>query len=48
MIPCKLVHDTGTMVRFRTSQLPLLPCIAGFIIAIGYSLATRCSLCAKK
>ncbi len=25
MIPCKLVHDTGTMVRFRTSQLPDLP-----------------------
>lgn len=25
MIPCKLVHDTGTMVRFTTSQLNLLP-----------------------
>lgn len=25
MIPCKLVHDTGTMIRFRTSQLGLLP-----------------------
>lgn len=25
MIPCKLVHDTGTMIRFRTSQLPELP-----------------------
>lgn len=25
MIPCKLVHDTGTMLRFRTSQLGLLP-----------------------
>lgn len=25
MIPCKLVHDTGTIVRFRTSQLPQLP-----------------------
>lgn len=24
MIPCKLVHDTGTMIRFRTSQLGLL------------------------
>jgi len=25
VIPCKLVHDTGTMIRFRTSQLPELP-----------------------
>jgi hypothetical protein len=25
MIPCKLVHHTGTIIRFRTSQLPLLP-----------------------
>lgn len=25
MIPCKLVHDTGTMIRFRTSQLGDLP-----------------------
>lgn len=25
MIACKLVHDTGTMVRFRTSQLSQLP-----------------------
>lgn len=25
MIPCKLVHDTGTMIRFRTSQLGALP-----------------------
>lgn len=25
MIPCKLVHHTGTMIRFRTSQLGDLP-----------------------
>ena len=25
MISCKLVHDTVTMIRFRTSQLPGLP-----------------------
>jgi len=25
VIPCKLVHDTGTMIRFRTSQLAELP-----------------------
>lgn len=25
MIPCTLVHDTGTMIRFRTSQLGDLP-----------------------
>lgn len=25
MIACKLVHDTGTMIRFRTSQLGDLP-----------------------
>lgn len=25
MIPCRLVHDTGTMIRFRTSQLGDLP-----------------------
>ena len=25
MTPCKLVHDTGTMIRFRTSQLGALP-----------------------
>ncbi len=25
MIACKLVHDTGTMIRFRTSQLGELP-----------------------
>ncbi len=25
MIPCKLVHDTGTMIRFRPRQLAVLP-----------------------
>ena len=25
MIPCKIVRDTGTMLRFRTSQLGYLP-----------------------
>jgi len=25
VIPCKLIHDTGTMIRFRTSQLGALP-----------------------
>lgn len=25
MIRCTLVHDTGTMIRFRPSQLGLLP-----------------------
>ena len=29
MIPCRLVHDTGTMIRFRTSQLGDLPEASG-------------------
>ena len=31
MIACKLVHDTGTMIRFRTSQLGALPSASGDI-----------------
>lgn len=31
MIPSKLVHDTGTMIRFRTSQLGQLPSASGDI-----------------
>lgn len=29
MIPCRLVHDTGTMIRFRTSRLGDLPAASG-------------------
>lgn len=29
MIPCRLVHDTGTMIRFRTSRLGDLPATSG-------------------
>ncbi len=29
MIPCKLVHDTGTMIRFRRRQLAQLPNASG-------------------